>query len=73
MVTGALSVDAAKGSDGPFDARIHALRRHRGQIDVAAALRGLMTGSAIATLPLLVLFAISSRQLIAGLTAGAVK
>ncbi len=33
----------------------------------------LMTGSAIATLPLLVLFAISSRQLIAGLTAGAVK
>jgi multiple sugar transport system permease protein len=33
----------------------------------------LMAGSAIATLPLLVLFAISSRQLIAGLTAGAVK
>lgn len=33
----------------------------------------LMTGSAIATLPLLILFALSSRQLIAGLTAGAVK
>ncbi len=33
----------------------------------------LMTGSAIATIPLLILFAISSRQLIAGLTAGAVK
>jgi multiple sugar transport system permease protein len=33
----------------------------------------LMAGSAIATLPLLVLFAISSRQLIAGLTTGAVK
>lgn len=33
----------------------------------------LMAGSAIATLPLIVLFAISSRQLIAGLTAGAVK
>jgi multiple sugar transport system permease protein len=33
----------------------------------------LMLGSAIATLPLLVLFAIASRQLIAGLTAGAVK
>jgi multiple sugar transport system permease protein len=32
-----------------------------------------MTGSAIATLPLLVLFAMSSRQLIAGLTSGAVK
>ena len=33
----------------------------------------LMTGSAIATIPLLVLFALSSRQLISGLTAGAVK
>ena len=33
----------------------------------------LMTGSAIATLPLLVLFVLSSRQLISGLTAGAVK
>ena len=33
----------------------------------------LMAGSAIATLPLLVLFALASRQLIAGLTAGAVK
>jgi multiple sugar transport system permease protein len=33
----------------------------------------LMAGSAIATLPLLVLFIFSSRQLIAGLTAGAVK
>jgi multiple sugar transport system permease protein len=33
----------------------------------------LMAGSAIATIPLLILFAISSRQLIAGLTTGAVK
>jgi multiple sugar transport system permease protein len=33
----------------------------------------LMAGSAIATLPLLILFAISSRQLISGLTTGAVK
>ena len=33
----------------------------------------LMTGSAIATVPLLLLFAVSSRQLISGLTAGAVK
>jgi multiple sugar transport system permease protein len=33
----------------------------------------LMTGSAIATIPLLILFFLSSRQLIAGLTAGAVK
>ena len=47
LVTGALATDAARGSDTPFDARIHALRRHRGQIDVAAALRELMVGSAI--------------------------
>jgi multiple sugar transport system permease protein len=33
----------------------------------------LMTGAAIATLPLVVLFVLSSRQLISGLTAGAVK
>jgi histidine ammonia-lyase len=47
LVTGALSTEAAKGSDTPFDPRIHALRRHRGQIEVADALRGLMAGSAI--------------------------
>jgi multiple sugar transport system permease protein len=33
----------------------------------------LMAGSAIATIPLLILFVVSSRQLIAGLTTGAVK
>ncbi|MFK4871580.1 histidine ammonia-lyase [Novosphingobium sp. ZW T3_23] len=47
LVTGALSTEAAKGSDTPFDPRIHALRRHSGQIEVADALRGLMAGSAI--------------------------
>ena len=47
LVTGALSTDAARGSDAPFDPRIHALRRHRGQSEVAAALRELMKGSAI--------------------------
>jgi histidine ammonia-lyase len=47
LVTGALATDAARGSDAPFDARIHALRGHKGQIEVAAALRGLMAGSAI--------------------------
>src|SRR5690606_26684861 len=30
LVTGALSTDAAKGSDAPFDPRIHQLRKHRG-------------------------------------------
>ena len=47
LVTGALSTDAARGSDTPFDPRIHRLRRHRGQIDVAASLRALMAGSEI--------------------------
>lgn len=47
LVTGALATEAAKGSDTPFDARIHALRRHPGQIEAAAALRALMAGSAI--------------------------
>jgi histidine ammonia-lyase len=47
LATGALSTDGARGSDTPFDARIHALRRHPGQIEVAAALRTLLAGSAI--------------------------
>ncbi len=47
LLTGALSTEAAKGSDAPFDPRIHALRGHRGQIETAAALRQLMQGSAI--------------------------
>ncbi len=47
LVTGALSTEAAKGSDTPFDPRIHALRRHQGQIETAASLRALMAGSAI--------------------------
>ncbi len=47
LVTGALSTDAARGSDTPFDSRIHVLRRHPGQIATAAALRALLAGSAI--------------------------
>jgi histidine ammonia-lyase len=47
LVTGALATDAARGSDTPFDPRIHALRRHRGQIETAAALRALLAGSQI--------------------------
>jgi histidine ammonia-lyase len=47
LVTGALATDAAKGSDTPVDPRIHALRGHRGQIEVADALRELMKGSRI--------------------------
>jgi histidine ammonia-lyase len=47
LVIGALTVDAARGSDGPFDPRIHALRGQPGQIDVARYYRGLLQGSAI--------------------------
>jgi histidine ammonia-lyase len=47
LITGAISTEAAKGSDTPFDLRIHALRRHKGQIETAAALRDLMAASAI--------------------------
>lgn len=47
VAAGALSVDALKGSDAPFDARIHHLRGHPGQIAVAATLKGLLATSAI--------------------------
>lgn len=47
LVIGALTVDAARGSDGPFDPRIHALRGQPGQMDVAQYYRALLAGSAI--------------------------
>jgi histidine ammonia-lyase len=47
LAAGALSVEAAKGSDAPFDARIHAMRGQPGQIEVAARLRTLLADSAI--------------------------
>ena len=47
MIAGAMSLDAARGSDGPFDARIHAVRGQPGQVDCAAAYRALTAGSAI--------------------------
>ncbi len=47
LVIGALTVDAARGSDGPFDPRIHDLRGQPGQIDVAHYYRALLAGSAI--------------------------
>lgn len=47
LLTGALSTDAAKGTDAPFDPRIHTLRKHKGQIAAAQALRQLLAGSAI--------------------------
>ena len=47
LVIGALTVDAARGSDGPFDPRIHELRGQPGQIDVAQYYRALLVGSRI--------------------------
>ena len=47
ITAGAMSADAIKGSDTPFDARIHQLRGQPGQIAVAELLRQLMDGSEI--------------------------
>ena len=47
LVTGALSVEACRGNDAPFDARIQAVRRHQGQQDVAAVFRALLANSPI--------------------------
>ncbi len=47
IVAGAMSVDAFKGSDAPFDPRIHAARGQPGQIVVAREYRRLIAGSAI--------------------------
>jgi len=47
LVIGAMTVDAARGSDGPFDPRIHAVRGQPGQIDVAQYYRALLVGSEI--------------------------
>jgi len=47
LVAGAMSSDAIKGSDTPFDRRIQSVRGHGGQIAVASVLRHLMQGSEI--------------------------
>jgi histidine ammonia-lyase len=47
LIAGALSTDAVKGSDTPFDERIHAARGQPGQIETARILRALMEKSEI--------------------------
>lgn len=47
ILAGALSVDAAKGSDAPFDPRIHEVRGQAGQIYAARLYRELLAGSQI--------------------------
>lgn len=47
LMAGAMTSDAIKGSDTPFDRRIQSVRGHGGQIAVAGVLRYLMQGSEI--------------------------
>lgn len=47
ILAGALSTDAIRGSDYPFQANIQAIRGHEGQIQVAAHLSQLLAQSAI--------------------------
>ena len=47
LVGGAMATDALKGTDTPFDPRIHAARGQTGQIAVAAVLKRLLEDSAI--------------------------
>ncbi len=47
LFAAALTVDACLGSDAPFDARIQAVRGHRGQADAAGVYRALLAGSEI--------------------------
>lgn len=47
IAIGALSVEAALGSRAPFDARIHQVRGHQTQMDVACAFRDLLATSEI--------------------------
>jgi histidine ammonia-lyase len=47
MVSGSLSVEAARGSRRPFDPLVHEVRGHKSQIDVAACYRLLLDHSEI--------------------------
>ena len=47
IVAGAMSVDAAMGSDTPFDPRVHEIRNHKTQIECARLYRELLDGSEI--------------------------
>ncbi len=46
-ILSALSLEALRGSIAPFDARVHQIRPHKGQGEVAANVRKLMTESQI--------------------------
>lgn len=44
-ITGALSVEAARGNDSPFDPRIHEVRGHHGQIELGKTYKTLLQHS----------------------------
>ena len=50
-VCAALSVDAFAARLEPFDARLHAIRPHAGQVETAAAVRALLEGSPLSNTP----------------------
>ena len=47
LTVSAMSTDAIMGSTAPLQPEIHSLRGHRGQIEAAAAMRSILTGSEI--------------------------
>ncbi|MCY3884626.1 MAG: histidine ammonia-lyase [Gammaproteobacteria bacterium] len=47
LIAGAMSAEATKSSDTPFDPRIHRVAGHPGQLDVSKLLQHLMSGSQI--------------------------
>ena len=47
VLAGAMSLEALKGTPSAFDPRIHALKPHAGQVEVAALLLDLLKGSPI--------------------------
>jgi histidine ammonia-lyase len=47
LISGAMALDAIKGSDTPFDERVQVVRGQPGQVAIAEALRGLTKGSEI--------------------------
>jgi histidine ammonia-lyase len=47
LISGALSIDALKGTLAAFDPRLHQVRGQPGQIEVAAVLKSLLDGSPI--------------------------
>jgi len=50
-VIGALSLEAFDGRPEPFDARLHVIRPHAGQLQVAERIRGLLAGSELQSQP----------------------